>query len=937
MRWLNLLGRGIHYVINTFLALLFCLLACTAVALLKYNELPVPPQLVELLNKEADKVGLKIKYDRLELDVRGMLFAHGLKVFAKGNSEAVIECDSLMVEISLLSALLGDITPTEVSLENGTFYSPAVISPTGQREELIKKLYVNLTRKAQNWSINTFILEALGARAQLSGNFFTPLPGLDSDPKSDEPPNITGLYVETCREMFDLQDVFKRFENCILTVELENERNGPLLISAQAYIDGYFDQATKVEYGAANILAKASLGEDGILRADGPGRLILDGLKWRDDVKTGFTEAHIRLNNGVKGFSELPIYAELYSYNIEAWGMPFDGAFAVLDMNDFEQTGRVKGDVMVKAERNWMAFKGHFNPKDESGHIKMRARWNPKFILLCSALPKDDIPDNVDVKGRPYWQAEVKLEPGLKPTHSQFEVTMDDVVYEDIILEAAHIEGSITKEALNLYQVDLYAAEYQVTGNYYQRFADSYYHFQSEGTVWPHLLNELIDEDWWTELWQEIKFNGPPPHAAIEMSGKFGIDGAENRIYGSASLENATYMGQTVDQAFTRIWQTPKTLDLFDFAIKTPNGDASVNIHWTYLPNDEEKFLSFLAHTHVPLVEGATIATEDAVPIAKMFPTKVTPSLALAGLVYGDHSEHPGDFYLKTHALFPGRFEFEDIYFDSGNFMVEVTPQEIIVTDGDFSLAGGKALLETTVERQPKDEYYVKSAKIDIQDATLYKLYQAIPFLRVAKAKQDAVERIQQAKQKDKKDKQKPFEERYAGNVNLTFNTHGQLPELSSFIGKGRLELTDANLGQLHLLGGLSSFLYSIGLHLGTLNFNAASADFTLARSNLYIPNGRITGATGEIAANGNFDVDNENLNVMLTVHPLGNVQLPIVSQMLYVLSPLANTFEVELSGTLTAPKYNVKVQPLGIFTGQEKVQDKNADLIQPASEKDSQ
>ncbi|WP_309384084.1 hypothetical protein [Cerasicoccus frondis] len=926
---------------NTFLAILLCLFCALIIFVLRNSQTPAPPHLMKLLDEETAKHGLEVKFESLDIDLRGIVFARGVKVYTTGNSDPVIEADRAQVNISLINALLGDLTPTQVSLSNGSFYAPAVISPSGQREQLIKRLYINMARTGQNWKLNTFIMDVLGARAQISGSFFTPLPGMDEADSSDQPPDITGIYVDTCREMFELKTIFSRFENCILTVALDNERNGPLNIDTQAFIDGYYDPETKVKYGAANIHLLADLGVDGIIRPEGPGRLRLESLEWSDHVKTGFTEGHVRLSNGVKGFSSLPQFADLYSYDITAWGMPFDGAFASLNMRDFETTKRVNGEVMVKSDRNWMAFKGHFYPENESGHIKMRARWNPKFILQCSALPKDDIPENIDVIGRPYWQASVKLEPGLKPSNSQFEVTLSDVKYEDIHLQAAHVEGEIAEEYLNLYQVDLYADDYQVSGNYYQKFSNDYYRFQSVGTVWPNLLNKIVDEDWWDELWQEIQFKGPPPHASIDMSGRYGIDGVENRIYGSASLENAEYEGQHVDRAFTRIWQTPKTLDLFDFSLSNQSGSASLNLHWEYLPNDEEKYISFLAQTHIPLITGATIAAAEAVPIAKMFPSKETPRLDLAGLVYGDHSEHPGDLYLKTHAIFPARFEFEDIYFENGDFICAVTPQEIQIDQGKFGLAGGSATLETVIERQPKDQLYVKSSSIHLTNATLYKLYDAIPFLRVARAKQDAMEKINRAKSKTKDDKQKPFNERYAGLVNLQFDTHGQLPDFNQFVGKGHIELSQANLGQLHLLGGLSSFLYSIGLHLGTLNFNAAQTDFTLARSNLYFPEGRITGSTGEIAANGNFHVENENLNFMLTVHPLGNVQTPILSQMLYVLSPLANTIEVELTGTLTSPHYDISVQPFAIFTGQEKVEDKNADVIQPksqpAAEKDSQ
>ncbi|GHC02345.1 hypothetical protein [Cerasicoccus arenae] len=946
MSIIRFIGIGVHYVVNTFLALFLGGMLFLVVILLRDGEVPIPSFLVDTLDEELADQGFRVEFDRLQLDLRGIIFAHSTQIFAEGNTDPLFESDLMLVKFSIIRLLVGEFTPSEISLADAALYCPAVISPSGQREPMVHNLYINARRQGQDWLLDTFILQMLGARVHINGNVFTPLPGMESK-SHDKKLNIDGLYMEICRSLIELQEPFSKIEDLILRIELSGERKAPLEILAQVYMSGFFDEATKVKLGAGSSRLRAKLGVDGILRPDGLGQVSLNSLQWQDDVETGFSEAHVRLDNGLDGFTSMPLAAEIYSYNIKAWGLPFDGAFGSLNLRDLKSTGTIKGHIILKSGLNWLAVDGPFHPKDESGSLNIRARWNPTFFLQSTEIPAEDIPTDISIAGRPYWKASVDFLPGLKPRNSQFDVRFNQLNYHQLHLEAARVKGRITEDEIELYSVDLYARDYAVKGNYQQQFSTGNYRFQAKGTVWPSDLNIFIPDQWWKDLWADFTFNQTPPEAEIDMSGQYGANGAKNKIYGSAKLRDVKYKDDPIDMARSRIWQNVQHLDLFDFNVETKDGRAAVELHWEYLPNGENDYISFLARTHLPLLQGANMAGPSVVPIAKKFPSDEIPYLDLAGIVYGEHSIHADDLYVKGSVFFPGPFEFEDVRFDNGSFLFELTPEQIKVSQGRLGLGGGKTALYTVVQRQPNGGLYVENAKISIIDAKLYGLYEAIPFLRVARAKQEALERIKAAKKarsdKDNDDDDdddkapRTFEERYAGDVKLFFDTHGQLPDLNTFSGSGTLVLTDANLGQLHLLGGLSSFLYSIGLHLGTLNFTNAQTDFTLARSNLNFPNGQVSGATGEIVTNGNFNIDQESLDFLISLHPFGNMETPIFDEIFSIFSPLANSIEVQLTGTLTKPDYEVSVKPMGVFFGQAKVENLNADVIPPLKKKPNQ
>lgn len=930
MRWLKTLGIGLHYVFNTLLALLLLGFGFLIVVLLRHGEVPVPRSLLNTMDKALAKEGFEIEFDELEIDLRGMAFASNVRLYATGNSDPFFEANQLLIQVSLFRALMGDVVPTQAHLADATFYCPAVISPSGQREPIIERLYVNAERLGKEWNIETFVFQILDARVSINGEFFTPLPGMDqAGPDDHIGENVMEAYIDVCRQLMELQQPLEEIDNLILDIEVGGERHGPLDLSLNVYHDGIQHRELDLSIGAGSAYVRAKLDVDGILRPVGLGLLSFNDLEWANEVKAGYTQSHVQLSSGLHGLTSIPEKSDMYSYDIVAWGMPFDGAYAALDMSHLAESGQLDGQVMLKSGHNWLEVAGPFKPREQSGKLALSAKWNPRFFLQCTAIPEDFIPPNLEIGGRPYWRARTTLLPGFRPVDSEFDLILSDVTYENLKIAGARVKGRIGEDEIDLHSIGLATQDYALTGSYYQQFSTGDYHFNAEGSIWPADLDTVITDDWWQELWADVKFSKTPAEAAIDMRGQYGANGQKNVIYGKATLRDVAYKGEPVEVATARIWQTRDKLDLFDFAVKTPDGLANATLHWSYLPDGNRHYLSWLAQTHVPLVQGATFASDAAIPIAKKFPTKTPPFLDMAGLVYGEHTDRPNELYLKTSARFPGRWEFEDVYFDSGSFLCAVTPEEIKVSEGRMSLGGGQAALHTIVDRQPNGKFYVRSAKISINDADLFGLYKAIPFLRVARAKQEAVERIQEVQHSIKIERS--FEERYQGKVKLYFETHGQLPDLGSFVGSGTLDLKDANLGQLHLLGGMSSFLYSIGLHLGTLNFTDAQSDFTLARNNLFFPNGQITGATGEIDINGNFDIANDKLNFLVSLHPFGNLETPIIEQVFTVFSPLADTIEVEVTGTMTTPQYEVSVRPFAFLTGQSKVVDPNADVIKPS------
>ncbi|MGE9297324.1 MAG: hypothetical protein ACQKBV_13660, partial [Puniceicoccales bacterium] len=499
MRLLKIIGVGLHLVVNVALILVLLGLGALAVVLLREGEPPVPRFLTVALDEALAKEGFRLETDELKLDVRGMVIAHNARIYSMQNSEAFFDAELVFARFSLFGLLVGDFIPTEVSIADGKFYCPTVISPAGKREIIVHNIHINASRRAKEWQIETFIFQLLNARVQIAGNFFTPLPGLDEEDSGidkDAEPDFVGAYFAACRSLMELREPLAKLQQPILNIVVSGERKGPLHVLAEVFNEGYVDEESELVLGAGSVRVSALLDEDAILRPDGMGRAWLDSLKWRDDVKTGFTEALVELDSGIDGLIGVPRAAELYSYSIEAWGLPFNGAFANINLRELKKDpkGALTGEVRLKSGADWLAVRGRFKPSDQSGRLRLDAEWNPEFFLTSTAIPPEDIPEGLDIVDRPRWKAWVDFLPGFKPADAQFDVRFGELSYDDLHLVAARVQGRVNESELDLQAVDLMTKDYRVKGDYWQDFSSGKYRFHANGTVWPKDLNAFITD-----------------------------------------------------------------------------------------------------------------------------------------------------------------------------------------------------------------------------------------------------------------------------------------------------------------------------------------------------------------------------------------------------------------------------------------------------------
>lgn len=143
------------------------------------------------------------------------------------------------------------------------------------------------------------------------------------------------------------------------------------------------------------------------------------------------------------------------------------------------------------------------------------------------------------------------------------------------------------------------------------------------------------------------------------------------------------------------------------------------------------------------------------------------------------------------------------------------------------------------------------------------------------------------------------------------------LNQPDSLAARGTARLAGAQLGQLHLLGGLSRALEDSKVSLGNFNLTDATSDLQIAHQFVRLPNLVVTGPTARVVSAGVYNYGADDLNFNVLIFPLGESNSFFFKQISNLTNPFSNTLTFKLHGKMENPTWNVSMDPLRLFKDQ--------------------
>ena len=900
---------GIILAVNACLGLLLIVQLCLGGWLTIVGKFEIPDFILQRLKDDLAKSGVQFDANEVIIDFRGYLLVDQLDMWFSDEKDPFLQAKKVVIGFRPWELLGRNLGLSDVRTEQIQLYSLASAAPHGKRQLLLDGMYIAAHRRWEHWHLhllrgNFGILKVL-----LSGSLR--LDYLDfEDNSSSEPKTFKQGYQQLCEQLLQAQEQLKIFKNPFVTANLSSSADFPLQMDVLFYADGgRYLVEDYIHFGAHAMHANVGFSKDWVSYGLDPVRITIDDVHLSEDVAV--ESVQLQCAWGFRDLLNLPQHASGFLYNISAYGISLESL--VLHYHDLAHFP-LRIHAAIEHASNWLEVEGKLSFKDKTADCRFEGVWDPMFFFEAEPL-KQHLPlTKVGFAVPPKFKGKVKFEKDWQFDGVELSVDTGAFHYETLHVEGMHTNAKIEKDQLWLSDTVIYTKDYTVKGNYWQNLSNEEYRFLLHGTLRPLDISFIVDEEWWPQLWDEIKFGEVMPAASIDLRGRYSGGSAYKWMFGYCALPKCTYRGVPLKSATGFLWQLPSHLELLDLHVLTPQNQALVNLEWRYVPHGKDRYsLSFAGAGDIPLEELAKIVPE-AEPYAQLFVGEIPPDLKLAGLSYGADSDKNGELFLNFHCRYSNPIVFESITMDRLQFQGLSTPKFVDLQHIAIGIAEGTAHGDALLTKHPNAEPSIKF-RVGLTDAQGDKLMNAIPFLQ----EDDTGKKDEKSKTAKKDNEQhKKFN---LGRVDFSMTGDGQIGELDSFKGNGELEIKKGHLGKLHLFGGLSSFLSSIGLNLGIVEFTGVKTSYQWKDSYIHLPDGQIIGPTAKIHVNGNYFIKNSALDFILAIHPLGSFNFPVLAQLLDLFSPLANTIQVKLTGTTKKPKWDLMFTPLGLFNGEKKVE----------------
>jgi hypothetical protein len=140
------------------------------------------------------------------------------------------------------------------------------------------------------------------------------------------------------------------------------------------------------------------------------------------------------------------------------------------------------------------------------------------------------------------------------------------------------------------------------------------------------------------------------------------------------------------------------------------------------------------------------------------------------------------------------------------------------------------------------------------------------------------------------------------------------LPKLATLDGDGHFLLRDSSLPRLHIFGGLSRVLDTLGLGITSFLLQETESDFRFRNNLIYFPNFKISGPDSRIDGVGSYNLDGGALDFHAALTVEVGQDIPVIKEMLGIINRLPRLTPVNITGTLEAPDWSLNPTPSALL-----------------------
>ncbi len=888
-KWTLVFYNGFHSFINFILGTAIILQILIFVVESNDYKIQIPEFLLTTTRNLLLEKQISFEAKDITLKLTGEVYLEDLKINYAHFTEPLITCDHLKCHLNLISLMFGKLQPEKLLIKNATFFLPSSLAPSGLHEPFVKNFFgaINFGKRYTQIEQLNFNCQNLSVTAEGSwSNRQYPFNFQDID-ISD--------YLPLSTTLSNIKTQLSSLEEPILTIHIkENEKK---LVIFDSSIAASRLSMNTINLGRFHINSELIYQHPKIV-LNKPLEIYAENINWKNNTLLAksaqsalIIDPNIIITNPQSALKNLRLSLnEITTHNLD-----IDSAEITCDL-----TNHLIIPLSISAlhHNNWVSITGNFNSEQLSMHGFTKGSSNLNELKSIVAQFINQTISEQELSGRINWrgQFEVSQNNGLHIDKSKLAITSQELNYNNIKANEVYAEINLNSNELNIPYISIEGGENYAKGSIFQDFKTGDYRYLLTGAIIPESLNSCLG-NWWKELISKFEFSSPMPFGNMDVRGNLS-DTTKWIVFGEIQANNFIYSDIPIKELSLRINSNEKELELIDLHVNSINGnlDAYTRFEYSTIPPHKEIIYTFVnGSSSLALNELDTIIGVPSIHnVLSEFSSESTPLLNINGEIYNNNK---ADTQINIQCTTNNPISYHNIPFENLAFTSQYTPTKILINNITAGFAKGQASGSLTIT--PTQNPTKPTINTNIHLASVNQ-EMAVNFLQPL---------WKQPEQKNKK------ANNYGGLINLDLETAGTLGDWNSFTGSGKISITQATLGKIHLLWILSEILSPLmPLGLGSLHLTDANSDFLIRDGTIHFPNINIYGSTVSIDGEGNFYLGSQKLDFILDISPMNKNGIPIISQALLVLTPITQSFQMHLGGTLYEPLWETTLTPLGLF-----------------------
>lgn len=850
------------------------------------RELPVPDFMLRRAEASLARAGLTIKFGRARLDPTGIVLLENVQFHSRSFEEPLLTCRSLYVRRDFWSVLAGRPIPDEIRLEGAALQLPAMLSPSGTVEPLIRDVSLVLRHEDERWLVDQFNGRVgqlvLTARGEVS------LPARAPGGAVLTPDQLTGQFLQASRHFAAQLHRLEAFDSPALAVRLESApglgTTAHLLLTAAAAHQPWGQPITL-----------GPLAATGTLRLDGKGSRILRlhaaarHVRYQETYRAEMVRAILSLDLSSENLTVHPREALVAAGELVAPGFSTLGPVLRADLARWPD---VSVALAVQLDSEFLAAEVDAQLAVQSARVRLDGRAPAALINRVLAQITPRAASYFVFGDRVAARAEVVLDPGWKFARLSSRVDAGRIDSHGVMITAARGRVDIEGMSFLAHDARVELGKSFGHGSYWMDFATTDYRMLLDGGLKPPEINGWFKGDWWLDFWNaHFAFPTAAPTAEVDVSGRW-RDGSRTVYFGSADASNATVWGGEFEQTHAVIFLRPNFTHGWGLVATRAGGTQRVT--GTF------KRTADAAAPGLGRFDFDFDSTVDPAVIGRMLDGKADDVLASLSFNAPPHVHALGTVGAINEYTFTGSaaggLHYYGFPVDTVRVSGGVTGNDVRLDAIEFTTAGGKGAGKALVNGAAEARRI--GFDVNITGADLARSIRAI------EEYQANLTGTKPASVADSK-----FMKRAeGGRLDVSLAASGRPGDLPSFTGNGNASLTGVELGEIHLFGLLSQVLSGLSLNFTSMKLDAARTSFRLENGRLLFPDLKITGSTAVIDARGNFTFATSALDFTARLKPYEEKRNLLTGVIGLVMNPLASILELKLTGPVGKPDWSIVV-----------------------------